>query len=130
MQYLLLIYSDGAAGNERFESMSEEERTQHLGRWWQYDQELRDAGVHVAGEALQPTMTAKTVRGQDGELVVTDGPFAETKEQLLGYYLIEAESLDGALAWAGRMPNVHWGSVEVRPVADGPASAVTADRVA
>ncbi len=116
MQYLLLIYGDEAAGNERFEAMSEEERSQDLGRWWQYDNELREAGVHVAGEALHPTMTAKTVRGQDGEPVVTDGPFAETKEQLGGFYLIDVPSEQEALEWARKMPNLPDGSVEVRQV--------------
>ena len=116
MQYLLLIYGDEAAGNERFEAMSEEERNQDLGRWWQYDNELREAGVHVAGEALHPTATAKTVRVQDGEPLVTDGPFAETKEQLGGFYLIDVPSEHEALEWARKMPNLPHGSVEVRQV--------------
>jgi hypothetical protein len=72
----------------------------------------------VAGDALQPTQTATTVRVQDGETLTTDGPFAETKEQLGGYYLIEADSLDEAIEWAGKVPGARHGSVEVRPVMD------------
>jgi hypothetical protein len=116
MQYLLLIYGDEAAGNERFEAMSEDERNEMLGRWWQYTKELQDTGVHVAGEALHPTMTAKTVRVQDGNPVVTDGPFAETKEQLGGFYLIDVPSEQEALEWAAKMPSHPYGSVEVRQV--------------
>ena len=116
MQYLLLIYGDEAAGNERFEAMSEEERNQMLGGWWTYDNQLREAGVHVAGEALHPTMTAKTVRVQNGEPMVTDGPFAETKEQLGGFYLIDVASEQEALDWAAKMPSHPFGSVEVRQV--------------
>jgi hypothetical protein len=116
MQYLLLIYGDEAAGNERFESMSEEERNQMMGGWFAYDNQLKEAGVHVAGEALHPTMTAKTVRAENGEPVVTDGPFAETKEQLGGFYLIDVPSENEALEWARKMPSHPYGSVEVRQV--------------
>ena len=116
MQYLLLIYGDEAAGNERFEGMSEEERDRMMGEWWRYTEELQQAGVHVAGEALQPTATAKTVTVSNGERLVTDGPFAETKEQLGGFYLIEVDSDEQALDWAAKMPNLPYGSVEVRPV--------------
>jgi hypothetical protein len=116
VQYLLLIYGDEAAGNERFETMSEEERNQMMGEWFRYTEELQQAGVHVAGEALQPTATAKTVTVSAGERLVTDGPFAETKEQLGGFYLIDVESEDAAVDWAAKMPNHPYGSVEVRPV--------------
>ncbi len=116
MQYLLLIYGDEAAGNERFERMTPEERDQMMGSWWTYTQELQDAGVHVAGEALHPTPTAKTVTGRGDERFVTDGPFAETKEQLGGFYLIDVESEEQALEWARRMPSLPDGSVEVRAV--------------
>jgi hypothetical protein len=116
MQYLLLIYGDEAAGNERFEAMSEEERDGMMGEWWGYTEALQKAGVHVAGEALQPTGTAKTVTVSNGERLVTDGPFAETKEQLGGFYLVDVESEEQALDWAAKMPNLPHGSVEVRPV--------------
>jgi hypothetical protein len=116
VQYVLLIYGDEAAGNERFASLSEEERNEELGRWWAYTEELQKAGVHVAGEALQPTMTAKTVTARDGNRLVTDGPFAETKEQLGGFYIVDVASEQDALDWAARMPSLPRGSVEVRPV--------------
>jgi len=122
MQYLLLIYGDEAAGNEQFERMSEEERNAMLGEWWRYTEELQSSGAYKAGEALQPTATGKTVRVQGGERMVTDGPFAETKEQLGGFYLIDVESEDEALEWAAKMPSHPNGCVEVRQVMvfDGP----------
>jgi hypothetical protein len=116
MQYLLLIYGDEAAGNERFEQMTEDERNELLGRWWGYTQALQDAGVHRAGEALHPTATAKTVTVKDGERLVTDGPFAETKEQLGGFYLVDVPSEQEALDWAAKMPSHPNGRVEVRQV--------------
>ena len=79
---------------------------------------MRQKGVFVAGDALQPTSTATTVRDRNGDRLVTDGPFAETKEQLGGYYLIEVDSLDDALDWAARIPSAKVGSIEVRPVMD------------
>ena len=116
MQYMLLIYGDEAAGTQRFERMSPEERDEMMGKWWSYTRELQDAGVHVADDALQPTATAKTVTVQDGERLVTDGPFAETKEQLGGFYVIDVESEEQALEWASRVPSLPDGSIEVRPV--------------
>jgi hypothetical protein len=116
VQYMLLIYGDEATGNERRESLTEDERNAELGRWWTYTEELQKAGVHVAGDALQPTMTAKTVTVQDGNRLVTDGPFAETKEQLGGFYIVDVQSEQEALDWAAKMPSLPHGSVEVRPV--------------
>jgi hypothetical protein len=116
VQYLLLIYGDEAASNERMQTMSEDEQKTELDRWWAYTEELQKAGVHVAGEALHPTMTAKTVTGRDGDRLVTDGPFAETKEQLGGFYLVDVESEAEALEWAKKMPSLPNGSVEVRQV--------------
>ncbi len=116
MQYLLLIYGDEAAGNERYEQMSEEERNADMGRWWTYTEELQKSGQHVSGEALHPTGTAKTVTLKDGSPLVTDGPFAETKEQLGGFYLVDVENEQQALDWAAKMPNLPHGSVEVREV--------------
>jgi hypothetical protein len=96
-------------------------------RWFEYTQALQDAGVMVAGDALQPIDTATTVRVRDGETLITDGPFADTKEALGGYYIIDVADLDAALKWAARIPNVTRGSVEVRPVmvfsdSDAPAA--------
>jgi hypothetical protein len=115
-QYLLLIYSDQQQTNERWQQMSEDEQQQNLNEWWAYTKELQDAGAHVAGEALHPVDAAKTVRVRDGERLVTDGPFAETKEQLGGFYLIDVESEDEALEWAAKLPSASYGSNEVRPV--------------
>ena len=86
------------------------------GEYGAYTQGLRDNGSYVAGDALQPIAAATTVRVRDGEQLVTDGPFAETKEQLGGYYLIEAESLDDAIEHASKIPAARSGSIEVRPV--------------
>jgi hypothetical protein len=109
-QYILLIYSPTEGGP------SPEEMQAEMPRWFEYTQELRDAGVMLAGEALQPVDTATTVRVRNGERLVSDGPFAETKEVLGGYYIIDVADLDAALSWADRMPNIRYGSVEVRPV--------------
>jgi hypothetical protein len=81
-----------------------------------YNQELIDAGVMVDGAGLQPSSKGARVGLKDGKVVVTDGPFAETKETLGGYYLVECESLDEAIAIAGRIPSARYGSIEVRPV--------------
>src|SRR2546430_7283813 len=97
---MLLIY-----GNEgSWGSHSEEERGQIMRAYGSFTQELQDAGSMIAGDALQPTQSATTVRVQGGETLTTDGPFAETKEQLGGYYLIEADSLDEAIEWASKIP--------------------------
>ena len=95
-----------------------------------YTQMLRDRGAFVGGEALQPTATATTVRIRDGQTMTTDGPFAETKEALGGFYLIEAKDLDEALALGGACPGAKWGSIEVRPIVDfeRPAPALTVRR--
>ena len=116
MQYLLLIYGDEQATNEQWEQLSEAEQKHSLDEWWSYTKELEDAGVHVAGEALHPTQSAKTVRVRDGEQLVTDGPFAETKEQLGGYYVIDVQTEEEALRWAAKIPSAPYGSVEVRQV--------------
>ena len=121
MQYLLLIYGDEQARNEAWERLSEEEQNREMGKWYSYTEELQKAGVHVAGEALQPTGTAKTVRVEGGEQLVTDGPFAETKEQLGGYYVVDVDSEEQALDWAAKMPSLPHGSVEVRPIMVFPA---------
>jgi hypothetical protein len=115
VKYMLLIYGDEAAGNERFASMSEDEQGAMLGRWFAYTEELQKSGAYVAGDGLQPSQTAKTVKGDNGQLV-TDGPFAETKEQLGGFYVVDVPGEQEALDWAAKMPNLPYGSVEVRPV--------------
>lgn len=112
MKYILLIYS-----NERQDADQSPEAMQaEMGQWWAYTNELKASGAHLGGEALQPTESATTVRRRGGKLLTTDGPFAETKEQLGGYYLVEAKDLDEAVAIAARIPGARFGSVEVRPL--------------
>jgi len=109
-QYMMLIYTPTEGG-----PTPEELQAMHP-RWNAYTQSLSDAGVLVAGDALEGIDTATTVRERSGETVLTDGPFAETKEILGGYYLIDVPDLDAALKWAAQVPNAPYGSVEVRPV--------------
>ena len=112
MQYMLLIYGD----QSQWGSMSEEEMGQVMQAYGTFTQELQDSGAMVAGDALQRTDTATTVRVRNDETLTTDGPFAETKEQLGGYYLVNVGSLDEALEWAAKIPGARHGSIEVRPV--------------
>ena len=114
MQYMLLIYGDQSSWDTR----TEEERGQIFQAYGAFTQELQDSGSMVAGDALEPTDTATTVRVQNDEVLTTDGPFAETKEQLGGFYLVEAKDLDEAIEIAARIPDVRRGSIEVRPVMD------------
>ena len=113
MQYLVLIYSEEPA-----EAPDPAQIGAVMEEYDAYTQMLRDRGAYVAGEALQPTATATTVRIRDGQTMTTDGPFAETKEALGGFYLIEAKDLDEALALGGACPGAKWGSIEVRPIVD------------
>ena len=110
MLYMLLIYGDPS------QAPPEAQTPEHLQRWFTYTEELQKAGVMKGGEALQLPDTATTVRVRDSETLLTDGPFAETKEILGGFYLIDVEDLDTALGWAAKMPNIEYGTVEVRPV--------------
>lgn len=87
--------------------------------WGAYTRALAEAGVLVGGSALHPADTATTVRVRAGDRLLTDGPYAEVREHLIGYYVIDCDDLDEALAWAGRVPCVRTGSVEVRPVVPG-----------
>ena len=112
MQYLCLIYDD----EKTWANMPEDERNTVYGEYMAFTQSIKDSGNHVAGEALQPTSTATSVRIRNGETLVTDGPFAETKEQLGGYYLVEAKDVDEALKIAERIPSARYGTIEVRPV--------------
>src|SRR3954447_19414603 len=100
MQYMLLIYDDEQA----WATMNEAERGSVFAEYGTYTQELRDSGAYVAGDALQPIETATTIRVRDDETLTTDGPFAETKEQLGGYYIVDVASLDEALEWGARIP--------------------------
>ena len=107
MQYLLLIYS-----NEQTTPSSPEIMQEYMA----FGADMRSKGQYVAGDRLQNVATATTVRVKDGKTLTTDGPFAETREQLGGYYLVEAKDLDEAVGLAARIPAARWGSVEVRPV--------------
>jgi hypothetical protein len=109
---MLLIYSDPSAGP----APGSPELAAQLARWGTYTEELAKADALLAGEPLQPVDTATTVRVRDGKVLHTDGPFAETKEVLGGFYILDCKDLDEALAWAAKVPNVGYGSIEVRPI--------------
>ena len=112
MQYLLLIYDD-----ERiWADLPKEESDKLFGEYMQFTAEHKQSGKVKAGEALQPVSTATTVRVRGGKTQTTDGPFAETKEQLGGFYLIEANDLDEAVKIAAKIPSARLGSIEIRPV--------------
>jgi hypothetical protein len=112
MQYLLLIYANEAQAA----TATQADRAEMLNAYRTFTQSLIQSGNFKAGDGLQPTTTATTVRLREGKVLTTDGPFAETREQLGGYYLIEAKDLDEAIAVASRVPSAKFGSVEVRPV--------------
>jgi hypothetical protein len=112
MQYLLLIYEDETA----LSSMSESARKEVFDGYFQLTKDLRTAGVMLGGEPLVSTSHATTVRRRAGRTTVTDGPFAETKEQLGGFYLIDVPTLEDAQRWAARIPAAATGSIEVRAV--------------
>jgi hypothetical protein len=112
MKYLLMIYGD----EKVWDKYSEEDRGKMYGEYMKFTQGIKDNGKYVGGNPLKPTSTATTVRVRDGKQLVTDGPFAETKEQLGGYYLIEATDLDDAIKVAANIPGARVGSVEVRPI--------------
>lgn len=112
MKYLCLIYEAEAVAAQRTEQQNQEV----MQAYFDFTNSINESNHFVAGEPLMPTETATTVRIRDGETLVTDGPFAETKEQLGGYYLIEAENLDEALGVASRIPSAKTGSIEVRPI--------------
>ena len=112
MKYLCLIYDD----ETRWDRMSKEEATAGYGKYYAFTEGIRTSGHYVNGNALKPTSTATTIRVRNGIVSTTDGPFAETKEQLGGYYLVEAKDIDEAAAIAGRIPVAENGAVEVRPI--------------
>jgi len=116
MRYLLLIYDN----EQTWANMTPDETKAIMSDYFGYSEEAFGAGVAKAGDALQPTSSATTVRVRDGHTVATDGPFAETKEQLGGYYLIDVPDLDEAIAWAAKIPSARIGSIEVRPLMEFP----------
>lgn len=114
MQYMILIYGDEK--NFALMANNPEAQKQMYAAFKQYGEAMREAGVLRGGAELKPTSTATTVRVKNGNTVTTDGPFAETKEQLGGYYTIDVPNLDEAVKWAARCPAAQGGSIEVRPV--------------
>ena len=112
MKYLLTIYAD----ESRWAEATPEDGAKLMAAYEAFGREASEAGVLVGGEGLQPTATATTVRVRDGEAMTTDGPFAETREQLGGFYMVEAKDLDEAIAIAAKIPSAKLGSIEVRPI--------------
>jgi hypothetical protein len=117
MQYMLLIYENEAA----YKTATAADRNAMMKEYGEFTQSIVKSGNMKAGDALEPTATATTVRVRNGKILPTDGPFAETKEQLGGYYLVEAKDLDEAIKIAARIPAARVGSIEVRPVMVFPA---------
>ncbi|MCB9780866.1 MAG: YciI family protein [Alphaproteobacteria bacterium] len=112
MQYLLLIYSNEADG----QTMTDAERGAFMDDYRTFTQRIVASGEFKAGDALHPVATATSVRVRDGQTLLTDGPFAETREQLGGYYLVDAENLDRAVEIASQIPSAKHGTIEVRPI--------------
>ena len=112
MKYAMLIYTDQASEASR----SQAEQQSIMGAYHGFTTEVREKDLYKAGEALYPTTSATTVRVRDGRAVTTDGPFAETKEQLGGFYILDCKDLDEAIEYAAKIPGAAHGSVEVRPV--------------
>lgn len=114
MRYVCLIYDD----EKKLGAMPKEDADAFMGAYFQFTEEIRRSGNYVAGEALQPVQSTMSLRKRNGKLSTTDGPFIETKEQLGGFYLIEARDLNEACQIAARIPSVSTGTIEVRPVVD------------
>jgi hypothetical protein len=110
MRYLLMIYGDESV------DLNPDEMQKVMGAYDAFTNEVKSAGAMQAAEALQPTATATTVRVRNGETLITDGPFADTKEQLGGFYLLDCKNLDEAVAYAAKIPGAQGGSIEVRPI--------------
>jgi hypothetical protein len=119
MKYLCLIYDQESS----LSSMPKDDFSAFMGEYMTFTQDIMGSGHMRAGEELQPVATATTIRMRNGQLSTTDGPFAETKEQLGGFYLIEARDLNEAIQIGARIPSVRTGSIEIRPVVEyGPAA--------
>ena len=114
MKYLCLIYDEG----KKMDTLSKSEADAFMAEYFAFTEGIKQSGHYVGGEALQPVQTATSVRVRNGKVSTTDGPFAETKEQLGGFYLINAANLDDAIQVAAKIPSARFGTVEVRPVVD------------
>jgi hypothetical protein len=121
MKYILLIHDEEKAWGK----FSEDERQKLMAEYRQLSEQLKASGQYVSGSQLAPTSSATSVRVREGKRVVTDGPFAETREQLGGYYLVEAKDLDEAIGLAARIPSARFGTIEVRPLVGTPTPAAT-----
>jgi hypothetical protein len=121
MKYLCLIYDE----EQKLGAMPKSESDAFMGEYFAFTDGIRKSGHYLGGNALQPVQTATTVRIRNGKMSTTDGPFAETKEQLGGYYLIDARDLNDAIQVASRIPSARLGSVEVRPIVEFAAAATT-----
>ena len=119
MKYILLIYDE----EKNRAKLSENELNQLRAEYGQFTQQITSSGHYVTGAPLQPTRTSTSVRVRDGKRLVTDGPFAETREQLGGYYLIDAKDLDEAASIASGIPGARTGTIEVRPLMEMPVAA-------
>ena len=119
MKYMLLIYH----AESDWKSVSEKQRQDMYAEYRKFTEEIQASGNFISGSELAPVTTATSVRVRDGKQLTTDGPFTETKEQLGGYYLIEAKNLDEAIAIASRVPSAKVGTIEVRPLAESAAPA-------
>ena len=114
MRYAILIYHQEADES----GMTPAQREKEMGGFFAFTQAVKEAQAYAGGEALHPTATATTVRVSGDQTITTDGPFAETKEQLAGFYLLDCKDLDEAIQWAAKIPSASRGAVEVRPVVD------------
>jgi hypothetical protein len=112
MRYILLIYSD----EEAEARLTEAEQETLMGRYYAFTEEVRNRGVYQTGDALQPTVTATTVRVRQGQTLATDGPYTETKEQLGGFYVLDCRDLDEAIELAAKIPSAEGGAIEIRPI--------------
>lgn len=112
MRYLLLIYDDESG----IADATPQDMQNEMARYVAYEEAIQAEGIKRAGEALQPSQTATTVRVRDGETLLSDGPFAETHEQLGGFYVVECDTLDQAISAAARIPGARSGTIEVRPI--------------
>ena len=116
MRYLCLIYSD----ESQWPKLPKSDVEQMMKEYGAFDETAKKSGHYIRGDRLRPTSDATTVRIRNGKMSTTDGPFAETKEQLGGYYLVEAKDLDEAVDIAARIPSARWGAIEVRPIIPHP----------
>lgn len=112
MKYLCLIYDD----ESKWGTMPQAEAEAMMGEYFAFTEGIKQSGHYIGGEALQPTQTATSVRVRSGKISTTDGPFAETKEQLGGYYLINAKDLNDAIQVASKIPSSRIGTIEIRPI--------------